>query len=106
MQGESGALRKFLKLFGCFSKALDWVYGFLKRLGFKSSFGLKCRVSNFVAGQVIQGYKATLKGFWFRLGPVGWCLSPMPRGLLWIRVLSPRWFLVWMRGGSRVRVRV
>jgi hypothetical protein len=86
MQGESGTFIKFLKLFGCFSKALDWVCGLSKRLGFKSSFGLKRRVGNFVVGRVIKRYKAALKGFQFWLGPVGWCLSPMPRGLLWILV--------------------
>jgi hypothetical protein len=63
MLGESGAFKKFLKLFGRFSKALDWVCGFSKRLGFKSSFRLKRRMGNFVAGRVIKRYKVALIGF-------------------------------------------
>jgi len=80
VHGESGVFRKILELFGRFSKPLDWVCGFSKRLSFKSSFGLKRKVGNFVVGCVIKRYKAALKGFWFWAGSVGWCLSPMPRG--------------------------
>jgi hypothetical protein len=61
--GELGVFRKILKLFGHFAKALDWVCGFSKRLGFKSSFGLKCKVGDFVAGRMIKRYKAALNGF-------------------------------------------
>jgi hypothetical protein len=66
MQGESSVVGLFLELLGRFSKALVWVCGFSKKLGFKSFFGLKRRVGHFVAGCMIKRYKAALKGFRFR----------------------------------------
>jgi hypothetical protein len=153
VQEESGVFRKILELFGHFSKALDWVCGFSKRLGFKSTFGLKRKVGDFVAGWVIKGYKSALKGFRIRLrvgssrlvfkpnakrvigpdlvfGPVAYSvdtsLEPSlgygadagrvsgpgasrslqrPWMLLWLRVLSLRWVMVRVLGGSRSQKR-
>jgi hypothetical protein len=79
VQGESSVFRKILKLFGHFSKALDWVCGFSKRLGFKSSFGLlsvRWVFFFWVAGRVIKRYKAALKGFRFRDGSSQLVLMP------------------------------
>ncbi len=52
MQGESQAVWTLLQGFRL---------GF-RRLGFKASFGLKCKVGGFVASRVIKRYKAALKG--------------------------------------------
>jgi hypothetical protein len=63
LQGDGvfGVFGQILELLGCFSKALVWRCGFLKRLGCKSLFGLKRRVG-FVVGQMLYRYKAPFKG--------------------------------------------
>jgi hypothetical protein len=61
----SGVFGQILEILGRLSSALIWACGSSKRMGFKSSVGLKRRLG-FVAGWMLKRCKAAIKGsrFW------------------------------------------
>jgi hypothetical protein len=66
-ESVSGVFGQILEIFGRLSSALIWACGALKRMGFKSYVGLKCKLG-FVAGQMLKRCKAAIKGSRFRDG--------------------------------------
>jgi hypothetical protein len=63
----SGVFRQILEILGRLSSALIWACGSSKRMGFKSSVGLKRRLG-FVAGRMLKRCEAAIKGTRFRDG--------------------------------------
>jgi hypothetical protein len=66
-ESVSGAFGQILEILGRLSNALIWACGSSKRMGFKSSVGLKLRLG-FVAGRMLKRCKAAIKGSRFRDG--------------------------------------
>jgi hypothetical protein len=66
-ESVSGVFGQILEILGSLSTALIWACGSSKRMGFKSSVGLKRRLG-FVAGRMLKRCKAAIKGSWFRDG--------------------------------------
>jgi len=66
-ESVSEVFRQILEILGRLSSALIWVCGSSKRMGFKSSVGLKRRLG-FVAGRMLKRCKAAIKGSRFRDG--------------------------------------